>query len=221
MAGKLIVIEGLDGSGKATQTNLLYERLKKEGKNVIRLSFPVYESESSALVRMYLGGELAENPNDVNAYTASAFYAVDRVASFIKDWKKDYEQGAIFLCDRYTTSNAVFQLAKMPKEKYDDFLSWLFDFEYVKLGVPSPDKVIYLDMPTEVSQKLLSKRYNGKEEKKDLHEKNEDFLKCCRDSAMYCAEKLSWHKIYCAKNGEPKPIYEIANDIYEAVKGSI
>ena len=85
MAGKIIVIEGLDGSGKATQTDLLYKKLLEQGKNVKKLTFPCYESESSALVRMYLGGELGSNPDSVNPYQASAFYAVDRVASFLKD----------------------------------------------------------------------------------------------------------------------------------------
>ena len=221
MAGKIIVIEGLDGSGKATQTDLLYKKLIEQGKNVKKLTFPCYESESSALVRMYLGGELGSNPDSVNPYQASAFYAVDRVASFLKDWKCDYENGTIFLCDRYSTSNAIYQLSKLNESEYEDFLNWLNDFEHNKLGIPRADYVVYLDMPTEVSQKLMSKRYKGDEGKKDIHEKNEDFLKKCRMASSYCAKALNWDVVLCAENGEPKTIEEIANEVYFKVEDKI
>ena len=221
MAGKIIVIEGLDGSGKATQTDLLYKKLLSQGKNVKKLTFPCYESESSALVRMYLGGELGSNPDSVNPYQASAFYAVDRVASFLKDWKSDYENGTIFLCDRYSTSNAIYQLSKLQESEYEDFLNWLNDFEHNKLGIPRADYVVYLDMPTEVSQKLMSKRYKGDEGKKDIHEKNEDFLKKCRMASSYCAKALNWDVVLCAENGEPKTIEEIANEVYFKVEDKI
>ena len=221
MAGKIIVIEGLDGSGKATQTDLLYKKLLEQGKNVKKLTFPCYESESSALVRMYLGGELGSNPDSVNPYQASAFYAVDRVASFLKDWKADYENGTIFLCDRYSTSNAIYQLSKLNESEYEDFLNWLNDFEHNKLGIPRADYVVYLDMPTEVSQKLMSKRYKGDEGKKDIHEKNEDFLKKCRMASSYCAKALNWDVVLCAEKGEPKTIEEIANEVYSKVEGKI
>ena len=221
MAGKIIVIEGLDGSGKATQTDLLYKKLLEQGKNVKKLTFPCYDSESSALVRMYLGGELGSNPDSVNPYQASAFYAVDRVASFLKDWKSDYENGTIFLCDRYSTSNAIYQLSKLQENEYEDFLNWLNDFEHNKLGIPRADYVVYLDMPTEVSQKLMSKRYKGDEKKKDIHEKNEDFLKKCRNVASYCAKALNWNVVLCAENGEPKTIEEIANEVYSKVEDKI
>lgn len=221
MAGKIIVIEGLDGSGKATQTDLLYKKLLEQGKNVKKLTFPCYDSESSALVRMYLGGELGSNPDSVNPYQASAFYAVDRVASFLRDWKSDYENGTIFLCDRYSTSNAIYQLSKLNESEYEDFLNWLNDFEHNKLGIPRADYVVYLDMPTEVSQKLMSKRYKGDEGKKDIHEKNEDFLKKCRNVASYCAKALNWNVVLCAEKGEPKTIEEIANEVYSRIEGEI
>lgn len=220
MAGKLIVIEGLDGSGKATQTDLLYNRLLSLGKNVKKLTFPCYDSDSSALVRMYLGGELGDKPEDVNPYMASAFYAVDRAASFLKDWKTDYDNDTIFLCDRYSTSNPIYHLSKLNDDEYDNFLNWVTDFEHKKLGIPAPDFVVYLDMPTEVSQKLMSKRYKGDDEKKDLHEKNEVFLKKCRKSAKYCAEQLSWNVVSCAENGEPKSIDAIADEVFGLVKNS-
>lgn len=208
--GKIIVIEGLDGSGKNTQARLLTEALSKK-MNVKRLSFPDYDSQSSALVKMYLNGELGDNPMDINAYAASAFYAVDRIASYLKCWQADYLKGVNFVFDRYTTSNAVYMLSKLEDSEKEEYLSWLSDFEFNKMGLPKPDKVIYLDMPTEISQRLMSKRYAGDESKKDLHEKNVDFLKICRTNALYAAEKLNWTVISCSDGDNPYSIEEIAD----------
>lgn len=214
--GKIIVIEGLDGSGKATQSKLLLETLSKKYK-VRRLSFPDYESQSSALVKMYLGGEFGCDPACVNAYAAATFYAVDRIASYLKDWKSDYEQGTLFVLDRYTTSNMVYMTSKLPRDKWDDFLLWLEELEYGRMGLPRPDSVIYLDMPTEVSQKLMSERYNSDDSKKDLHEKNVDFLNSCRESAVYAAEKLGWTVIKCNDSNSPRSLEAIAEDVLMAV----
>ena len=192
MAGKFIVIEGLDGSGKATQTELLRKALESKGNKVTKLTFPDYDNPSSSLVKMYLGGELGDKPSDVNAYAASAFYSVDRVASYLQFWKKDYENDKIILADRYATSNIIYQMSKLPKEEWDSFIEFQEDFEYNKLNVPKPDLIIYLDVEPDVSQKLLSGRYKGDESKKDLHEKNLDFLLNCRRSALYAADKASW-----------------------------
>lgn len=211
--GRLIVIEGLDGSGKATQTKLLNTALIKKGYNVKQVSFPDYDNPSSALVKMYLGGELGESPADVNPYAASSFYAVDRYASYKQFWQKDYDNGMLILADRYTTSNAIYQLAKVKNNMRDSFLNWLEDYEYNLLGMPAPDKVIYLDMPPEISQELMMKRYNGDESKKDLHESNFKFLLECRQSALYSAQKLNWSVIDCGKDGKPYSI----EDIHKAV----
>lgn len=215
MRGKLIVIEGLDGSGKATQTALLCERLKNEGKTYTKLSFPDYDSPSSALVKMYLGGEFSDNPSGVNAYAASTFYAVDRCAGFLKNWKKDYDNGGLFVADRYATSNAIYQTSKLQKNEWNTFLDWIEDFEYTKLCVPKPDMVIYLDMAVEVSQKLLSARYNGDETKKDIHESNVEFLKQCRESALYAADRLGWRIVRCNDGDKPRSIESIAGDIFK------
>ena len=209
----LIVIEGLDGSGKATQTEILRKYLEENGNTVTKLTFPDYDSPSSALVKMYLNSELGDNPSDVNAYAASAFYAVDRVASYLKYWKTYYENGNYILADRYATSNIIYQMSKLPKEQWNDFIDFQQDFEYNKISVPKPDKVIYLDVEPEVSQKLMSKRYAGDESKKDLHEKNLNFLLDCRDSALYAANRLGWIVISCTSNGEMRSIDDIANDI--------
>lgn len=221
MAGKLIVIEGLDGSGKATQAQLVYENLYKAGIKVRKISFPDYEQPSSVLVKMYLNGDFGDKPSDVNAYVASSFYAVDRAASFLKFWKKDYEEGTVFIADRYATSNAIYQLSKLPKEEKDEFLFWLEDFEYRKLGLPSPDLVIYLDVLPDVSQKLLSGRYKGDETKKDIHEKNMEFLLSCRNSAMYSAEKLDWKVVNCCADNSIKEISDINKDIMKIIRETV
>ena len=213
MSGKLIVIEGLDGSGKATQTKLLYESLLAEGKRVRRISFPDYESDSSALVKMYLNGEFGKNPNDVNAYAASAFYAVDRYASYKKDWGGFYEGGGIIIADRYTTSNAIHQCSKLPEEIWDDFIDWLFEFEYNLMGIPRPDSVIYLRADIAVSQKLMNGRYHGDESRKDIHESNLEYMNQSRKAAEYCADKLGWKVVRCIEGGTMRSIEEIHKEI--------
>lgn len=216
---QLVVIEGLDGSGKATQAELLSEGLIKAGKTVRKVSFPNYESDSSALVKMYLTGQFGSNPSDVNAYAASSFYAIDRYASYKTDWGKFYKNGGIIIADRYTTSNAIHQCSKLPKEEWDGYLDWLFQFEYERLGIPEPDLVVYLRVSPDVSQKLMSKRYKGDEEQKDIHEKDIEYLNRCRIAADYCSEKLGWKTIECANNGEMKSIEEIHKDIIQLLAG--
>ena len=219
MAGKFIVIEGLDGSGKATQTEILRKYLEGKGERVRKLTFPDYDNESAALVRMYLSGEFGSKPSDVNAYAAAAFYTVDRVASFLKFWKEDYENGVTILADRYATSNIIYQMSKLPRAEWDSYIEFQESLEYDKVKVPKPDTVIYLDVAPEVSQKLLSGRYKGDESKKDLHEKNVRFLLDCRESALYAAEKLGWKRISCCENGEMRTIEAISNDILKIIEG--
>ena len=215
--GKLIVIEGLDGSGKATQTRKLYEYMKALGKTIRQVSFPDYDSPSSSLVKMYLDGQFGSKPDDVNGYAAATFYAVDRYASYKKDWGEDYKNGAIILCDRYVTSNAIYQMTKVDSAERESYLEWLDDLEYNRLGVPKPDIVIYLDVPTKVSQTLMSKRYEGDESKKDLHERNLGYLADCRDSAVYSSDKLGWSVISCTENGEMRSIEDIFGDIISVI----
>ena len=211
--GKLIVIEGLDGSGKSTQLDLLFKGLEDLGKDCKWVSFPDYESNSSALVKMYLGGEFGDKPDDVNAYAASVFYTVDRYASYKSNWGEFYESGGTIVSGRYTTSNAIHQASKLPEDKWEDFLSWLYDFEYNKIGIPKPDKVIFLDMPIEVSQKLLTKRYEGDENKKDIHESDVKYLEKCRNAACFTAKYSGWSIINCAESGEARSIEDIAKDV--------
>lgn len=219
MSGKLIVIEGLDGSGKATQTDLLYRALRAQGKQVRKISFPDYESSSSALVKMYLGGEFGTDPTDVNAYAASSFFAVDRYASYKKDWKVFLDSGGIVITDRYTTSNAVHQCCKLPKEAWDEFLDWLFTFEYGKLGIPAPDLVIYLRVDLEVSKQLITSRCQGDESKMDIHESNLDYLRRSREAAEYCSQKLDWKIVECCTDGRMGEIEVIHEKVLSIVTG--
>ncbi len=211
--GKLIVIEGLDGSGKHTQALLLRDYLESTGKSVKLVSFPDYESPSSSLVKMYLSGDFGTDADSVNPYASSTFYAVDRFASFRTKWKDFYENGGIVIADRYTTSNAVHQCAKLTKDQWDGFLKWLFEFEYEYMGIPQPDIVIYLRADTAVSQKLISGRYNSDESKKDIHERDVDYLKRSQISADYCAEKLGWNIIECIENGFMRSVESISEEV--------
>lgn len=219
--GKLIIIEGLDGCGKSTQTALLEKYFQNENINYKKIKLPDYESKSSTLVKMYLCGEFGENADDVNAYAAGAFYAVDRFASYKLDWGKDYEAGTLILADRYATSNSIYQMEKIDEAKWDEYLDWSADFEYNKIGIPKPDLVIFLDMPVEVSQKLMTSRYNGDEGKKDVHEANVEFLNNCRKSALYTAKKQGWAVIPCSDGENPLPIDEIHNTILDFIKKEI
>lgn len=215
---KLIIIEGLDGSGKSTQIKLLEEYLKSNEIIYKKIKLPDYESPSSTLVKMYLGGEFGSSADDVNAYAAGAFYAVDRYVSFNLGWKKDYESGTLIIADRYATSNSIYQMEKIEESKWDEYLEWSEDFEYNKLSIPRPDCVIYLDMPVEISQRLMTSRYDGDENKKDVHEVNVDFLNKCRKSALYTAEKQGWKVIECSNGKEPYSVDEIHKKIIDIVK---
>ena len=215
--GKLIVIEGLDGSGKGTQAGELVKNLAAQGERVRKISFPNYESDSSALVKMYLGGQFGNNPGDVNAYAASTFFAVDRYASFKQDWGEFYTQGGILVADRYTTSNAVHQCSKLPQEQWDAFLDWLFHFEYDLLGIPAPDMVVYLRVDPMVSQRLMTGRYQGDESRKDIHEGNLPYLKRSRQAAEYCSRKLGWREIDCCEGDKMRSIQSIQQEILSLV----
>ena len=218
--GKLITIEAGDGSGKATQTRALMEHLVKDGYRVVKVEYPDYKSDSSALVKMYLGGEFGEHAEDVDAYGASTFFAVDRYASFHLNWKQAYEEGAIILADRYTTSNMVHQAVKLtdPIER-EEFLTWLWDFEFGKLKLPVPDVVVYLDMDPEVSDRLINERAaHNADRKKDIHEKDTNYLHRCHDAYNWVADKYGWKKVVCSKDGQPRSIEEIHEDVYSAVR---
>ncbi|MBQ3491313.1 MAG: deoxynucleoside kinase [Oscillospiraceae bacterium] len=215
--GKLIVIEGTDGSGKSTQFAKLSTRLEQENVAFKHLVFPRYAEESSALIRMYLGGQFGSNPTDVNAYAASSFYAVDRYASYKMDWGKWYEDGGLVLSDRYTTSNAVHQASKVPEAERETYLHWLYDFEYAKMGLPKPDLVIYLDVPTDFTEKLMRRRESDTNTTADIHEKNMQYLATCRATGRAAAAYYGWTVINCVKDGQMRTIEDIHEEIYRHV----
>lgn len=216
--GRLAVIDGLDGSGKTTQFDRLSEYLDNRGTSYRRICFPDYGEPSSALVKMYLAGEFGGSADAVNAYAASSFYAVDRYASYKRFWEEDYRAGRLILAARYTTSNAIHQMAKLPREEWDGYLAWLEDYEYEKLGLPRPTAVAFLDMPTEVSQRLLSHRYAGDESRKDIHERDLAYLRRCRETALYAAERLGWEVVNCARDGAPLPAEEITARLIQLIE---
>ena len=215
--GKLIVFEGTDGSGKSTQFELLAKRLEAEQIGFQRLRFPQYEEPSSALIRMYLGGAFGDDPEAVNAYAASTFYAVDRYASYQRVWKDYYQDGGLVVSDRYTTSNAVHQGSKVPEAERAEFFRWLYDLEYDRMGLPRPDLVVLLDMPVEVSEQLMRKREQRTGTRADIHERDEAYLEKCRAVARQAAEYYGWKRVSCVQNGMLRSVEEIHEEVFSIV----
>ena len=219
--GKLIVFEGTDGSGKSTQFALLAKRLEAEQIGFQRLRFPQYEEPSSALIRMYLGGAFGDDPEAVNAYAASTFYAVDRYASYQCVWKDYYQGGGLVVSDRYTTSNAVHQGSKVPEGERAEFFRWLYDLEYDRMGLPRPDLVVLLDMPVELSEQLMRKREQSTGTHADIHERDEEYLKKCRDVALHAAKNYGGRTVSCAKDGAIRGVEDIHEEVYAIVKSCL
>lgn len=219
--GILIAIDGVDASGKQTQTELLAKRLKAEGKNIKEISFPAYDNSSSTLVKMYLNGDFGKNPTDVNAYATSVLFASDRFATYRTDWGKDYNSDTIIIADRYVSSNLIHQASKIDDNaEKDKFLLWLDDLEHSVFGLPRPAVTIFLDMPPEYGARLMKDRLNKSTggEQKDIHESDREYLNKSYNNAVYVAEKFGWKRIPCVKDGEIRTIEEISDDIYNTVK---
>jgi len=217
MPGRLIVLEGLDGSGKATQAERLSAALLERGYPVRKLSFPDYASDSSALVRMYLRGDFGSEPGAVNAYAASLFFTVDRCAGMLRDWGAFYRQGGILIADRYTTSNAVHQCCKLEEEEWNAYLDWLFELEYGRVGLPKPDLVLYLRLPPDEAERLVGSRYHGDEGKKDIHERDDAYLRSARTAAEYCAARYGWRTVDCLRNAALRSVEDIHAEVLQTV----
>ena len=217
MSGRLIVFEGTDGSGKATQTEWLCRELERRGTPYKKLTFPRYDQESSALIRLYLSGALGSRPDDVNAYAAATFYAVDRYASYKQDWGAFYEAGGLLIADRYTTSNAVHQTVKLPEGERQAFLDWLFDFEYCMLGLPRPTRVLYLDIPTSLTARMMRQREQETHTEADIHERDEAYLRQCRENAAFVVDYCGWTRIDCTDGGTLRSVEEIHAEVMEKV----
>ena len=217
MQGKLIVLEGIDGSGKSTQYQKLCQRLESDGTAFRKLVFPRYDKDSSALIRAYLGGEFGTRPSDVNAYAASTFFAVDRYASYMTEWRDYYEAGGLLLCDRYTTSNACHQGSKLSGEERRRFFDWLYEFEFGLLGLPRPSLVVYLDTEPDVSRRALRRREEATHTRADIHEQDLQYLSDSLSAGREAAERYGWQQVRCAANGEMRPVEDIHEEIYAAV----
>ena len=219
--GKLIVLEGIDGSGKSAQFRRLCARLENDGIDYNHIVFPRYDQDSSALIRMYLAGEFGTHPDDVNAYTASTFFAVDRFASYKKDWGSTYESGGLFLSDRYTTSNAVHQGSKLSDAELPDFFRWLSDLEYEKMGLPRPDLVIYLDVDIETSLARMRRREAKNHTHADIHEQDIEYLRRCLRTAERAADFFGWTRIPFRRDGLERDVDEKNEEIYRILRSAI
>lgn len=218
MQARLIVLEGIDGSGKSTQFRLLWQSLEREGRSLRRIVFPRYDQESSALVRLYLGGAFGDKPGDVNAYATSTFYAVDRYAAFKSDWGADYRAGKLILSDRYTTSNACHQGAKLTGQARRDYLDWLYDFEFRLLELPRPDLVLYLDVSLEAALRQIAGRQARTGERGDIHETDRDYLAACLEAGRFAAGHYGWQRIPCL---DPAGRMRPPEDIHKAIRGRV
>ena len=218
MSGKLIVLEGTDGSGKATQARMMGQRLQREGIAFREIDFPRYGNPFAEPANLYLHGALGSEPGDVNAYASSVLFAVDRFASYKEDWGTFYEQGGVVIANRYTTSNAVHQASKLPAGERREYLDWLFDLEYRRLGLPAPDLVGYLDLPTELSEQMLRRRESATGTQADIHEQDEEYLRSCRMNARDIAHDLGWTVIHCDREGAVRTVEDIHEEIWQQVR---
>jgi len=217
--GKLIVFEGIDGSGKSTQFEMMCTRLSGERRQFKRLVFPRYSEPSSALIKMYLAGDFGTNPDSVNAYAASSFYAVDRYASFIQDWREYYNDGGLILTDRYTTSNALHQGAKIAADQREHFFKWLYDYEFNLIGLPAPDMVMYMDITVKFAAARLHRRQSETGTNADIHENDMTYLNSCADSGSQAATQYGWHKVSCIEGATERDKVEIHNEVYCKIFG--
>ena len=219
--GRLIVIDGLDGSGKTTQFERVDQWLTRREVSHRCICFPQYDDPSSALVKLYLSGAFGDDPDAVNAYAASSCYAVDRYASYKRYWEREYRQGQLILAARYTTSNALHQMPKLPRDQWDGYLRWLTQYEYEQLQLPRPDRVLLLDVPPVVSQELMTQRYAGDEGKKDIHERDVAYLERCRQAALYAARKEKWQVIACTQDDCLLPVEAVTQLLLEAIQSYV
>ena len=218
MRGKLIVLEGTDGSGKSTQAHMMGDHLRREGIAFREIDFPRYGNPFAEPANLYLHGALGKEPGDVNAYASSVLFAVDRFASYKEDWGTFYEQGGVVIANRYTTSNAVHQASKLPVGERRAYLDWLFDLEYRRLGLPAPDLVLYLDLPTELSEQMLRRREAATGTQADIHEQDEEYLRSCRMNARDIARDLGWTVIHCDREGAVRTVEDIHEEIWQQVR---
>lgn len=221
MSGKLVVFEGIDGSGKSTQFKMICDRLSAEKVDFQRIVFPRYDKASSALIKMYLGGEFGTDPGEVNAYAASSFYAVDRYASFVQDWRGHYDNGALIMTDRYTSSNALHQGAKLKTNERRDFFRWLDEYEFDLIGLPRPDLTFYMNIEVSLASQRVNERSTQTDTPADIHEQDMEYLKSCAQSGMMAAGQYGWYVVDCQRDGKPRAADDIHNEVYVELRNLI
>ena len=215
MMGKLIVIEGVsDGVGKTTQVKELYNKLIKSGEEVVYHHFPSYGSIGASLLEEYLKGNLG-NREDIGPYAISSFFAMDRFYIYHNKLKKDLENGKIVLLDRYTTSNLIYQGSFF--EDKEEFLDYITDYEYNKLGLKKPDLVIFLKLDKSIAKELRKNRDNEGVEG-DINEEDSSFLDKVYDNSLYVADKYNFKIIECSKDGVLRSIDDISREVYDIVR---
>lgn len=218
MSGKLIVFEGTDGSGKATQTALLCRELESRGVPFRKLEFPRYKEESSALLRLYLSGAFGTDPGGRQCLCRRHVFLRGPLRLLQAGLGRLVPAGGLVIADRYTTSNAVHQTSKLPPQERQAFLDWLFDFEYRKLGLPEPDRVLYLDVPTELSEQMMRRREQLTHTAADIHERDEAYLRSCRESAAMVVDYGGWSRIDCARDGQVRSVDDIHREVMERLR---
>lgn len=217
--GKLIVVEGAcDGIGKTTQFQLLGEHLKADGESIITHHFPSYNTYQGKPVEMYLKGKYGQL-NELSPYFINSLYAIDRGITWLTELKKEFDNGKIILLDRYTTSSLIYQSALIEDiDKKKEFIDYVCDFEYNKLGIQQPDNVIFLHAPFDLVSEMSNARKQNEGINNDIHESNLDFMKRVYEDAMFISEYLEWNKVVCNENNKMKSINEIHDDIYKLIK---
>jgi len=190
------------------------DRFTVERRDYLKVRFPRYDKPSSTLLKMYLDGEFGNDPDTVNAYAASSFFAVDRYASYLQDWRGYYESGGLVLMDRYTTSNALHQGAKLPAGNRNHFFKWLYEYEFVLLGLPRPGLVIYMDIEATQAAQRLKRRQTDTGTDGDIHEKDMEYLQQCVLCGKQAADLHQWKKVNCFADGKDRDANEIHQEIY-------
>lgn len=217
--GKIIVIEGAcDGIGKSTQYELLKKRLIASKKEVVSHHFPSYNTKQGFGVELYLKGDLG-SPNQLSPYFVNSLYAYDRAITWYTSLKKEYEEKKTILLDRYTTSSLIYQSALIEDiEEKKAFIDYVCDFEYNKLQIPKPDKVIFLYADYNLVKGIRLKRKENEGISNDIHESNDEFLQKVYTNALFIADYLGWEKIKCDNGSTLKSIKEIHEMVYDIVE---
>ena len=217
--GKLIVVEGAcDGIGKTTQYEILYKHLLSDGEKIVSHHFPSYGTYHGIPVEKYLSGDFG-SPSELSAYFINSLYAVDRGITWYTELRQLYDDETTILLDRYTTSSLIYQSALIDDiDEKKEFIDYVTDFEYRRIGIKKPDNVIFLYAPFDLVTKIRNSRKENAGIVNDIHESNLEFMKKVYDSAMFVADYLSFDKVQCNDGDKMRDKNDIHEDVYSLVK---